>query len=813
MRRSTRRAGEWLGGIAAALLAAWLFLTPGALPSGRPSDVPGWAAADDAEISLVDETPIEDFLKAVGKRVGGKPIVWDPMTKFIKDKKIVGSLNLKAPPDQLFDLVRALLTFYDLAMVPIGPQGYEVYLVMDAKTQSAIVKLKPRTVELNESNLAAFESQDGLFISATIRVENMTSLRDARQALTKIITQNLGNVTEVPASRSFVVTDFAPNVVAIYRLLKQLDVKPAGKVMASTYISLHYALADEVEPILTDLFTGRERISVNRVNAPQPQGGGTDVEEDPEPRIHADVRTNTLIIYATADDIAAIRDVVDHLDVEILVFNSRVHVVPLKNLEAEPTAAVLQSLIDATSIFGQSTGSIGSRTTVGAVGAGGRAVGATRTTSIETSSPDQEEKPAVVADLQSNSLIVAASNRQWTELEKVIELLDVKKHQVLIEAALIELTLDDSFRLAVELGLAEAGGLTGNGVSGFGFTSFNQTVFADKDGDTFFTDRIPSFVDVGGSAPTGLVGGIFALGQVPLIFNINNSITRSRVLQLPSLVTADNEEAVIEVKDEQPTTSNTTTSGGTTSGGFSSFQEAGTILQISPHIADNTYLLLNIRMSVSAFSGESRVLANGTVIPPPRTTRLLQTVVTVPDRHTVVLGGLMGTTERSTVDKTPWVGDIPILGNMFKSTNKGSRETSLFLFVTPTIMAEPGGDAVLDRESCKRKQKADELIGYTDIYNAQFADPACQNQGCDLGAMGVTNGASSANVLTPTGAPAPAVVGGVRGSGSCSDGSCRLPGEATRFLGVSKDRLAAEAAHRRAALKQTGSQTAPAPVR
>src|SRR5687767_13936195 len=97
-RMSGRRAG-WLGGLAAALLATWLFLTPGALPGG--SEVPGWAAADEppAEISITDETPIEDFLRAVGKRVGKKPIVWDPSTKLIKDKKIIGSINLQAPPD------------------------------------------------------------------------------------------------------------------------------------------------------------------------------------------------------------------------------------------------------------------------------------------------------------------------------------------------------------------------------------------------------------------------------------------------------------------------------------------------------------------------------------------------------------------------------------------------------------------------------------------------------------------------------------------------------------------------------------------
>ncbi len=790
-RASRRRRG--LTALAALGLGAALLLTPGLLPGGARGGVPGWAAADenDAVISIVDEVPIEEFLKAVGKKVGGKPIVWNPTDKQIKDKKIIGSINLKAPPDQLFDLVRALLTFYELAMVPVGPQGYEVYLVMDARAQGAIVKLKPKTIELHDGNLDKFENQDGLFVSATIRVENMNNLRDARNALTRIVTQqNIGNVTEVPASRSFVVTDFAPNVVAIYKLLRQLDVKPEGKVVTATYRQLVHASADEIEPILTDLFTGRERVSVNRVNQPPPQGGGaSDVDEDPEPRIHSDVRTNLLIIYATQDDTKEIQAVIDHLDIPVVITNNRVNVIKLKNLQAEDTAQVLQSLIENTSIFGVASGSLGGSST--RPGGTARPQAARPAAGGDGSAPDQEERPAIVADVKSNSLIIAASKRQFEELERVIKLIDVRKAQVLIEAALVELTLDDSFRLAIELGLADDHGLTNpDKVSGFGFTSFGQTVFADKDGDTYLTDRIPPFVDsADAGAPTGLVGGIFALGQVPLIFNIVNSITRSRILQLPSLVTADNEEAVIEVKDQQPTTTSSTTSGGVTSGGFGNYEDAGTTLQISPHIADDKYLLLNIRMQVSAFDGESRVLANGTVIPPNRITRELKTVVTVPDRHTVVLGGLMGTNERSTVDKTPWVGDIPILGNLFKSTSTGNRQTSLFLFVTPTIMYGEGGVDILDRESVKRKQKADELIGYTDIWNSRFVGYEEQD-----GATGSFGGGA--------GGYAPSAAGAVRGSGSSTDGAAPGLLEATRFQGVSTDRLAAEAAHRRALLRR-----------
>ena len=280
-------------------------------------------------------------------------------------------------------------------------------------------------------------------------------------------------------------------------------------------------------------------------------------------------------------------------------------------------------------------------------------------------------------------------------------------------------------------------------------------------------------MDTGGPAPTGLVGGIFALGQIPLLFNLLNTVSQTRILQLPSIVAADNEEAVIRVLERQATSQSTTTSGGNITGGFGNFEDAGVTLQISPHIADNYYLLLNIRLSVSAFVGEPRVVGDA-LLPADQIERELLTAVSCPDRHTVVLGGLLGTRQTSTIDRTPLLAEIPILGEAFKGTAKRDQETSLFLFVTPTIMAEPGGFDVLDQESCKRKQKADDLIGATEIYNTYF--PACEYQDPATGCL--------------------------RGSGSASDRLDRMGAlEHTRFASVSRERLQAERAARKAALK------------
>lgn len=771
-------------------------------------------ASERRSIQIVEPLGLEIFLRALSQETD-RPLVWDPTNKAIRDGKIQGGLNLEGPKDGLFDMSRALLTFFDLVMIPVGPAEFEALIVTEASKTSGMFRLKPEYIEITAENIALYENLDGKFVTTSIRVENMSDLRAARNALQRLVTgQNLGSVTEIPQARSFLVTDFAPNVAAIWRLLRTMDVKPTGSTLVSRYFQLDHATADEMEPILTDLFTGQDRITRDPTARALPgaAAGGESgaIDADPEARIIGDPRTNQIIVWAIQRDVEEIAQVIEKLDVPVYIQRDRIKVIRLKNLEAVETAEVLSSLIEAASIFGGGTAGAGARSTSTSGPAG-------RVSSSELD-PRNEEKPAVVADEKSNSLIIASTERQFDEIKRVVDEIDVQKDQVLIEAALIELTLDDSYRLAFELGVADDKGLTDSGsVSGFGLTSFGQTVMADKDGDTYFTDRIPAFVDSGDNAvPRGLVGGIFAFGQVPLIFNVLNAIQRSRILQLPSIVTADNEEAVIAVQDEQAFSESNAATGGAVTGGLGGFETAGTTLRISPHIADSSYLLLNINLEVSAFVGEARQLPSGDQIPADRIRRSINTVVTVPDRHTVVLGGLMGRTQRSSDDKVPYMSELPIVGELFKNTSRSDRETNLFLFVTPTIMHGGNAFGILDIESCRRKQKADELIGFTEIYNAKFV-------GCDLDDEGEGKGGQDVDCGCYGGrrpsvrAPAGGTLSSPRGAGSGStSGADRLDSigmlEATRFHAVSPERLDAERNARRAALRGawTGPGSAPA---
>jgi type II secretion system protein D len=771
---------SWIRSCAAVGVIALLAVLLGAFGASpaRAEDPP----VKEVEILLADEMKVEDILRGLMAALQNRiPIVWQPDDKAITGKKLTGARSFRAPEDKIFDVVRALLTFEEVVLIPIGPPRYVVYVAMDARTLASqyILKNKPTYVEITDENAASYEVQDGLFIATTIKVKNMDSLRDASTALRRLTTaNNIGSVQEVPAARAFVVSDFAPNVVAIYKLLREMDVQPQGKKVQTAYIELVNAMAEDIEPILTDLFTGKQRLPAQGPNAP----GGEIV--DPEPRIIADMRTNQIILYATADDTAEILELVRHLDTKLVFHPQFVHVIRLKNLEAAATAQVLQSLIEGTTLFGVASGGLGYGSSRSS-GRSSRSSGSNmqpRTpvtvSATAVASPELEEKPTVVADDASNSLIIASSKQQFDQLKIIIDEIDVMKSQVLIEAALVELSLDDSYKFAVELaGLDDNGLGPGAGPSLFGGTNFGLTEFADRDGDGTFTDRVPPFITAGGAAPTGVIGGIFAAGQVPLIYRALNSVRKTHILQLPSIVTSDNQEATIKVLDEQATTDNTTTSGGVTSGGFQGFQDAGTTLSISPHIASDDYLLLNIDLEVSGFLGEPKTIGQ-IQIPANKFNRQVQTTVTLPNRHTVVLGGLIGTTQRSTVDQVPILGDIPILGNLFKGTDKADIRTNLFLFVTPTILSKSDtAFATFDRVTCERKRKADELVGEVDIPFSNFV--GCEDRRC---------------LVDPA-------TGCVRGSGSASDRLDRLGVfDSTQFRGVDKGRLAAEAQARRRAM-------------
>lgn len=278
----------------------------------------------------------------------------------------------------------------------------------------------------------------------------------------------------------------------------------------------------------------------------------------------------------------------------------------------------------------------------------------------------------VIADPGNNQIIVKAPTGQQKDFRRLIETLDLRKSQVYIEAKIVAVTADDSMRLAFETQLINANGTGGVLNSNFGLSSFGSAA---------------SLLDpkVVATGLPGLTAAVIKSDQIPIIMTALASTTDSRVVASPQLLVDDNEESEVLSVDSQPYTQTTQTTGNPTQTSFAGYAEAGTTLRVTPQISPGGYLRLEYFVELSSFTGDSP----GAGIPPPKKTDTVEGNVTVPSDFTVVVGGLTLDTARKTVVKVPLIGDIPLVGLLFRDTRDSDRRTTLYIFLTPRILTEP----------------------------------------------------------------------------------------------------------------------------
>ncbi len=283
--------------------------------------------------------------------------------------------------------------------------------------------------------------------------------------------------------------------------------------------------------------------------------------------------------------------------------------------------------------------------------------------------------------------------------------LDVRQPQVLIETALVELGTQDIERIGVELGLLKLPTEGSNDKNPFGFTSFGLTTFQDTDGNGMPDTRLPDLAN----PLRGLTGGIISGKDfdLPVIVNLLKSNTTANVLSIPSVLVNNNEDAVVSSKDAFPTTD--VTQGNVTSQqSFGSYQEAGIDLRISPSISEGGHLKISLFLEVSKFQG---TVDSTSAVPPPKTTRQIQSVVTMPTGHTMILGGVTEDQSSDTDDGIPFLKDLPLIGFFFRTQEKTNRKTNLYFFLTPHILDEDDFSDLAEL-TFRKKLEAAQYIGH-----------------------------------------------------------------------------------------------------
>ena len=536
--------------------------------------------------------------------------------------------------------------------------------------------------------LSQYKNQTGVPILTTMPLKNInaTIATNALRPFFAGAGQPTGTVTfgNVGNNSALLMQGFGPQVYAAAELLRLVDVPTEQPNLLVQVQPLEHQAPEELEPILTEVLESRVRIraAVIAENAGQGQGGGASAQPQLKVVVHSSQKA--LVLSGTQEQVREALELIARLDVPGQPVDGAANVINLKNVLADKLQESLnQFLLEDVQAEQQASTPTG--------GAGASAARRTRKTVIK-------------AHKETNSLLVSAAGTKWKQIQSLIDKLDRRQPQVLIECALVELTTGALDRFGIELGLVDTKA-SGSFTRGFGFTSFGQSDFKDTDGDGLPDTRLPNFTN----PLQGITGGIIT-GQdfgVPLLVNALSTNDRANILSLPSVLVNNNESASVSAKESRPTTTQNQGTA-TTSSGVGAPRDAGITLEISPTISPNNYLRLNISLEVSRFVGafDPASVTGGGV----KLSRIIKTQVTMPSDATMVIGGVIEDSESSSNGGIPFLKDIPLLGILFRRSEKTNNKTNLYFFVTPTILDEDDFQD-LYHISLNRKLEAQDYIG------------------------------------------------------------------------------------------------------
>lgn len=628
-----------------ALIAASMVGTPiMAQSAGQPADVV-------VNMRAVD---ISDVAEQIS-RITGRTLILDPAVK--------GTVNVtSAEPlsvDGVWDLFQSVLRVHGFAAVKSGRSW----------------RIIPQASAIRDAGSGGrLTGQD--VTTRMIRLQNVSGEQAAR--VFRPLVAQFGSVEAMASPNAIIVTDYAENVRRIESLARALDSGGGGRFDS---ITLRYANAKDVAAAISGVM-----------------GDGTATGG---PRVVADERSNIVLVRGEPNMVSEARRLAHTIDkpgagVPIT------RMIRLNNGDSEAVTEVLQGLLGeqgavsnpaARAVAGgraritrqqsnnsaQSSGmSLGATpstlgaaletATAGAAGGGGNS----DTAAKGFSTPDLTVQPAP----ELNAIVLRGTPAAIAEVEPLIAQLDVRRPQVLIEAAIVEIAGDQAEQLAVQLGIGAAAINRGTGLAS-SFTSPGQSLQSIL--SVLGMPAAAAVLPNGGSANIP-IGDNFSI----LLQAIGQS-TRSNLLSTPSLTTLDNEPAEIVVGQNVPFRTGSFATDGNTLNPFTTIerQDVGLTLRVVPRIHQGNVVRLEVAQEVSsltnAVTGAADLITNR---------RSIQTSVLADDGQTIVLGGLISDDRVQTKSQVPVLGDIPIAGELFKSRRESHVKRTLFVFLKPTILRD-----------------------------------------------------------------------------------------------------------------------------
>lgn len=416
-----------------------------------------------------------------------------------------------------------------------------------------------------------------------------------------------------------------------------------------------------------------------------------------EPQIAVLAATNSLLVHATPRQHAAIALVIAHADRDISRLSAPYVVYSLENQESEVLAEVLNKLIKETveEITGGTTSSPDAKIQ-------------TKTTGPAMLPSGEEQRIKIIPDKDSRSIIVYANKRNQQWIGDLIRKLDEYRPQVLLDVTLVNITRDDEFKFDLEL-ISRKGGFTPGGTS---MTKLTPIV-----------TPFPAGTVLEGTSNYSASSAFYSDQHIQAMLNLLDKKNYGRVLAKPSILVKDNQEGIIKAENviyvaEPKVDTITPATGASSTSTNVTFKDytAGLTLTITPHIAAENLLQLKITLDRKDFAaGEDRTITiegNTYTYPKNTTSSNIDTMSILPDGATIVLGGIESLNQGKTVNKVPILGDLPLIGTLFRGINEKDVQSRLYVFVKANII-RPGdeltGKSDIERISQKKRQAFEEF--------------------------------------------------------------------------------------------------------
>ncbi|WP_298870310.1 type II secretion system secretin GspD [uncultured Psychrobacter sp.] len=605
---------------------------------------------------------------------------------FVLDPRINGNVtvisNKALSRDEIYQLFLSVMQVNGIAAID---SGTTIKLVPDN-----VAKQSGVAVDLQGNSVGEALATRVIYLTNTQAAEVLGVIRP--------LMPQSAHAAAVPGVNALVLSDRADSLNQLTALIRDLDSNVNDSLQV---IPLRHVDAERMMELISAL--------VASAASGQAQGGNNQL------KVIADTSSDRLLVKGSPEMIAKVQEMVNQLDTTPTRRLSGLRVFRLKYASAGHIAEMLRGLLASQSINSSgATSTLESASLNGASGTGSTlnsganasvGNGASNNTSgnsgaaaLSTSSSGGTStgiggRPfSIIADETQNAVIVNAAPELMFEIEDAVNQLDSRRAQVLIQAAIVEVSGDDATQLGVQWAL-------GNANSGYGVVNFNNV---GASAVSLAAAALSGGAGISAAAGS-IAGALIGIGDSKkdsqgntqfygAILQALDSSTSANLLSMPSILTLDNEKASILVGQNVPfVTGSYTTGSDSSTNPFQTIdrQDIGINLNVIPHIGDNGTVRLEVSQEVSSVVPGSAGNASGLIT----NKSLINTTILADDQQTIALGGLMRDNTTTRQQKVPGLGNMPLFGRLFRSDNDSNQKSNLIIFLQPTILRDGGAVA------------------------------------------------------------------------------------------------------------------------